>query len=64
MQTRVQTHSRNSCKTEEALKLWRIEESGSEFTLYDFAELAAATGDFSDENLLGKGGFGPVYKAS
>ncbi|CAD6217813.1 unnamed protein product [Miscanthus lutarioriparius] len=60
----TQTHSRNSSKAEEALKLWRIEESSSEFTLYDFAELAAATGDFSDENLLGKGGFGPVYKAS
>ncbi|OEL26049.1 Receptor-like serine/threonine-protein kinase SD1-7 [Dichanthelium oligosanthes] len=40
-----QAHSRNSSKTEEALKLWRIEESGSEFTLYDFAELAAATED-------------------
>ncbi|XP_021309272.1 putative cysteine-rich receptor-like protein kinase 20 [Sorghum bicolor] len=59
MKTRVQTRSRNSSKTEEALKLWRIEESSSGFTLYDFAELAAATGDFSDENLLGKGGFGP-----
>ncbi|PUZ72335.1 hypothetical protein GQ55_2G385900 [Panicum hallii var. hallii] len=58
----VQAHSRNSSKTEEALKLWRIEESTSEFTLYDFAELAAATGGFSDENRLGKGGFGPVYK--
>ncbi|TKW35124.1 hypothetical protein SEVIR_2G350800v4 [Setaria viridis] len=58
----MQAHSRNSSKTEEALKLWRIEESGSEFTLYDFSELAAATGGFSDENRLGKGGFGPVYK--
>ncbi|XP_062188286.1 putative cysteine-rich receptor-like protein kinase 20 [Phragmites australis] len=55
-------HSRDSSKTEEALKLWRIEESGSEFTLYDFSELAAATRDFSDENRLGRGGFGPVYK--
>ncbi|KAK3127244.1 hypothetical protein QOZ80_7AG0570320 [Eleusine coracana subsp. coracana] len=55
-------HSKNSSTTEEALKLWRIEESGTEFTLYDFSELAAATGDFSDENRLGRGGFGPVYK--
>ena len=60
----MQAHSPNSTRTEEALRLWRIEESTSEFTLYDFAELAAATGDFSDENRLGKGGFGPVYKAS
>ncbi|GJN11537.1 hypothetical protein PR202_ga29736 [Eleusine coracana subsp. coracana] len=52
-------HSKNSSTTEEALKLWRIEESGTEFTLYDFSELAAATGDFSDENRLGRGGFGP-----
>ncbi|CAN6168277.1 unnamed protein product [Urochloa humidicola] len=58
----LQAHSRNSSKTEEALKLWRIEESTSEFTLYDFSELAAATGDFSEDNRLGKGGFGPVYK--
>ncbi|CAL5062398.1 unnamed protein product [Urochloa decumbens] len=58
----LQGHSRNSSKTEEALKLWRIEESTSEFTLYDFSELAAATGNFSEENRLGKGGFGPVYK--
>ena len=60
----LQAQSRNSSATEEALKLWRIEESSTDFTLYDFAELAAATADFSDENLLGRGGFGPVYKAS
>ncbi|CAN6211868.1 unnamed protein product [Urochloa humidicola] len=47
---------------EEALRLWRTEESSSEFTLYDFSELAAATGGFSDGNRLGTGGFGPVYK--
>ena len=60
----LEVRSRNSSATEDALKLWRIEESSSEFTLYDFPELAAATGGFSDENLLGRGGFGPVYKAS
>jgi hypothetical protein len=59
-----QGHSRNSSKTEEALKLWKIEESSSDFTLYDFPELAAATDNFSEDNKLGKGGFGPVYKAS
>ncbi|CAD6217788.1 unnamed protein product [Miscanthus lutarioriparius] len=58
----LEAQSRNSSATEDALKLWRIEESSSEFTLYDFPELAAATGGFSDENLLGRGGFGPVYK--
>uniref|UniRef100_A0A8I7BI10 non-specific serine/threonine protein kinase n=1 Tax=Hordeum vulgare subsp. vulgare TaxID=112509 RepID=A0A8I7BI10_HORVV len=57
-----QAHKRNNSKTEEALKLWKIEESSSEFTLYDFPELAAATDNFSEENKLGQGGFGPVYK--
>lgn len=57
-------HTFKSSKTEEALKLWRIEESGSDFTLYDFTELAAATDNFSIPNRLGRGGFGPVYKAS
>ncbi|GJN11497.1 hypothetical protein PR202_ga29695 [Eleusine coracana subsp. coracana] len=51
-------------KTQEALKLWRIEESDSDFTLYDFTEMSAATGNFSFSNRLGRGGFGPVYKAS
>ncbi|XP_044965500.1 putative cysteine-rich receptor-like protein kinase 20 [Hordeum vulgare subsp. vulgare] len=57
-----QGHKRNNSKTEEALKLWKIEESSSEFILYDFPELAAATDNFSEENKLGQGGFGPVYK--
>lgn len=29
--------------------------------LFDFAAIAAATDHFSTDNLLGKGGFGPVY---
>ncbi|KQK15915.1 cysteine-rich receptor-like protein kinase 10 [Brachypodium distachyon] len=60
----LQPHSRSSSKTEEALKLWKIEESSSEFTLYDFPKLAAATDDFSEDNRLGRGGFGPVYKGT
>ncbi|CAM0906154.1 unnamed protein product [Alopecurus aequalis] len=55
-------HSRSSSKTEEALKLWKIEESSLEFTLYDFREMATATENFSEDNRLGRGGFGPVYK--
>lgn len=39
---------------------------GDDFTveslLYDFGTLQSATNDFSDENKLGQGGFGGVYK--
>ncbi|XP_015694662.2 cysteine-rich receptor-like protein kinase 10, partial [Oryza brachyantha] len=58
----LEAHSRNSSKTEEALKLWRIEESSTDFTLYAFYDLAAATDNFSEDHRLGRGGFGPVYK--
>ncbi|KAJ6813889.1 receptor-like serine/threonine-protein kinase SD1-8 isoform X2 [Iris pallida] len=32
--------------------------------LFDFGTIAAATNQFSEENKLGEGGFGPVYKAT
>lgn len=36
--------------------------SGSELPLFTFKCVATATDNFSDENKLGQGGFGPVYK--
>ncbi|KAL9671201.1 hypothetical protein QQ045_008767 [Rhodiola kirilowii] len=36
--------------------------TGPELPLFNFKVVAAATDSFSEENLLGKGGFGPVYK--
>ncbi|TVU02142.1 hypothetical protein EJB05_52366 [Eragrostis curvula] len=36
----------------------------SEFLLYDLITLKDATDNFSEENKLGEGGFGPVYKGA
>jgi len=33
-----------------------------ELPVFDFATIAIATGNFSDDNKLGEGGYGPVYK--
>ncbi|CAO2193463.1 unnamed protein product [Urochloa humidicola] len=41
----------------------RAEEGGEVWSLFiDLPVLEAATDGFSDDNLLGRGGFGPVYK--
>lgn len=32
--------------------------------LFDLGTVASATNNFSDENKLGEGGFGPVYKVA
>lgn len=37
-------------------------EDDLELPLFDFETIAAATDNFSDDNKLGEGGFGPVYK--
>ncbi|TVU24523.1 hypothetical protein EJB05_26965, partial [Eragrostis curvula] len=42
--------------------IWGLEGRNSEFMVYDFAQVIEATGNFSERNKLGKGGFGPVYK--
>ncbi|KAJ8761401.1 hypothetical protein K2173_001532 [Erythroxylum novogranatense] len=36
--------------------------NGAELPLFSFSQVAAATNNFSDENKLGQGGFGPVYR--
>lgn len=35
-----------------------------ELPVFDFATIAIATGNFSDDNKLGEGGYGPVYKGT
>ncbi|GKF73594.1 G-type lectin S-receptor-like serine/threonine-protein kinase, partial [Tanacetum coccineum] len=36
--------------------------NGNDLLVFSVASIMAATNDFSDENKLGQGGFGPVYK--
>ncbi|XP_020095531.1 cysteine-rich receptor-like protein kinase 25 isoform X1 [Ananas comosus] len=48
--------------TDEVIRLWKSEESSSEFSLFDFPTIANSTNNFSIESKLGEGGFGPVYK--
>ncbi|KAL6606174.1 hypothetical protein ACP70R_041827 [Stipagrostis hirtigluma subsp. patula] len=48
-------------KEVEALVL-ELEGTSSEFTIFDFTQVLEATANFSEENKLGQGGFGTVYK--
>jgi hypothetical protein len=43
---------------------WDLEGRSSDCKVYDFSQILDATSNFSDENKLGQGGFGPVYKVS
>jgi hypothetical protein len=36
----------------------------SEFSVFDFEQVLEATNHFSEENKLGQGGFGAVYKVN
>jgi len=52
----------HSVMTSDAIKLWEGEETSSYFATFSFSQIRNATDKFSTENMLGEGGFGPVYK--
>ena len=45
----------------EANRQWRAEKKEVDLPMFSFASVSAATNNFSVENKLGQGGFGPVY---
>ncbi|RCV25744.1 hypothetical protein SETIT_5G190000v2 [Setaria italica] len=58
----LQDNSVVNLQEEEAF-VWTVEGNiSSEFSLFDVAQIQEATSNFSDDNKLGQGGFGPVYK--
>lgn len=40
------------------------QEENQEFRLYNIRVISAATNNFSNDNKIGQGGFGPVYKVT
>ncbi|CAM0883308.1 unnamed protein product [Alopecurus aequalis] len=48
----------------DVMKLWESEDTGSHFMMLSFSQIKDATDNFSTENKLGEGGFGPVYKGN
>ncbi|KAG2565159.1 cysteine-rich receptor-like protein kinase 6 isoform X2 [Panicum virgatum] len=52
----------NLTRVEDVSSLWTIQDTDSEFTMFDFHQIVESTDNFCDENKLGQGGFGAVYK--
>jgi len=44
------------------MNMFLIYEAAGEITNVDFSTIRSSTDNFSDENKLGKGGFGEVYR--
>ncbi|ONM37296.1 G-type lectin S-receptor-like serine/threonine-protein kinase CES101 [Zea mays] len=52
----------HSIMTSDAIKLWEGEKTSTYFAVFSFSQIRNGTDKFSTENMLGEGGFGPVYK--
>ncbi|KAF0894996.1 hypothetical protein E2562_004983 [Oryza meyeriana var. granulata] len=59
---KVSSQGNLNMQTDEEALAWGREACSSEFTFFDLSQVLDATNNFSEENKLGKGGFGPVYK--
>ncbi|CAN6231218.1 unnamed protein product [Urochloa humidicola] len=57
---RIKGKGKTKAKEEDEALVWVA--GSSEFMVYDFLQVLEATNNFSEENKLGQGGFGPVYK--
>ena len=52
----------NLTRVDGVSSLWTIQDTDSEFTMFDFRQIIESTDNFCNENKLGQGGFGAVYK--
>ncbi|XP_066397831.1 cysteine-rich receptor-like protein kinase 10 isoform X2 [Miscanthus floridulus] len=53
---------RMSSAIQSVINLWSMEGGNLGFLQYDYSHIKEATNNFSVDNKLGEGGFGPVYK--
>ena len=51
-----------SLSIQSVINLWSMEGGNLGFSQYDFSHIKGATNNFSVDNKLGEGAFGPVYK--
>ena len=51
-----------SSAIQSVINLWSMEGGNLGFSQYDYSHIKEATNNFSFDNKLGEGGFGPVYK--